>query len=61
MINAYDPGLSVNISADEAEQVQCAPGRSGDEQSSGGTRESLLMQQEDAHNFAFAVRGTRAC
>lgn len=38
VINVYDPALSVNISADEAGQVQGAPVRSGDEQSSGDTR-----------------------
>lgn len=38
VINVYDPALSVNISADEAGQVQCAPVHSGDDESSGGTR-----------------------
>lgn len=61
VINVYDPALSVNISADEAGQVRGAPVHSGDEQSSGDTRESFLMQWEDAHDFALAVRDITAC
>lgn len=56
VISVYDPTLTINISADEAELVQHAEVCSVDEQSSGGTRESFPLQRGDAHDFALQLK-----